>query len=65
MTRRNGEPGRTGLAIAAIGLAIAALGLFMGSELQGLQALGYGILLVGFLTTLFGILREMTDRLGH
>jgi hypothetical protein len=65
MARRNGEPGRDGISIALIGLAVGALGLFMGAELNGLAALGYGILLGGFLTTLFGVLREVTDRVRH
>jgi hypothetical protein len=62
MGRRNGEPGRTGIAIAAVGLGILLVGVFIGAELTGLNYLGFGLVLAGALTTLFGVLREVSDR---
>jgi hypothetical protein len=62
MARRNGEPGRTGIAIAAIGLCILLAGVFIGAELNGLNLFGFLLVLGGTLTTLFGVLREVSDR---
>ncbi len=63
MARKNGEPGRTGLAIAVVGLLVLLFGVFVGAELNGLNLFGFVLVLAGFLTTLFGILREVSDRL--
>jgi hypothetical protein len=62
VARRNGEPGRTGIVIAAIGLCILLAGVFIGAELNGLNLFGFLLVLGGTLTTLFGVLREVSDR---
>jgi hypothetical protein len=64
MARKNGEPGRTGVSIALIGVLVIACGVFIGAELNGLGLLGFALVLVGALVTLFGVLREVSDRLG-
>ncbi len=65
MARSNGRPGRSGAAIAAVGILVLLAGVFIGAELRGLNTLGFGLVLVGVLTTLFGVLREVTDRSTH
>jgi hypothetical protein len=62
MARSNGQPGRGGVAIAAVGVAILLFGTFVGAELKGLNLLGFVLVLAGVLTTLFGVLREIADR---
>ena len=62
MARKNGEPGRTGVAIAVVGVSVLLFGVFVGAELRGLNAFGFGLVLIGVLTTLFGVLREVSDR---
>lgn len=63
MARKNGEPGRTGVVIAAIGIPVLLFGVFAGSELNGLAFFGFVLALAGVLITLFGVLREVSDRL--
>jgi hypothetical protein len=48
--------------IAAIGLCILLAGVFIGAELNGLNLFGFLLVLGGTLTTLFGVLREVSDR---
>jgi hypothetical protein len=62
MARSNGQPGHGGVAIAVVGVAILLFGAFVGAELRGLNLLGFALVLVGVLTTLFGVLREFADR---
>jgi hypothetical protein len=62
MARSNGQPGRGGVAISVIGVLILLFGFFVGAELRGLNLLGFVLVLVGVLTTLFGVLREFADR---
>ncbi|MES2169836.1 MAG: hypothetical protein V4479_03825 [Actinomycetota bacterium] len=62
MARSNGRPGRGGVAIAVAGLAVLLSGVFIGAELRGLNTLGFVLVLAGSLVTLFGVLREVSDR---
>jgi hypothetical protein len=62
MVRPNGQPGRGGVAIALVGIGVLLFGVFVGAELNGLNTFGFVLVLAGFLTTLFGVLREVTDR---